>query len=221
MTARPCRARHLLFDLDGTLTDSGPGIVNCVNHALDVMGRATVTDREIRSQIGAPLSAIFARLFASNDSVLIERAIEAYRDRFNRIGIFENALYPGIADALQALAEAGHTLQVVTAKPAVPARRVIEHFRINHHFAALHGPGLDGPGCNKADLVAAALAHAGADREDTIMIGDRRDDVLAARANGVIAVGAGWGYGSAEELLGAGAAFVAHDVARFLEWIQP
>lgn len=221
MTARPIRARHLLFDLDGTLTDSCPGIVNCVNHALDVMGRATVTEREIRGQIGAPLSAIFARLFDSDDSVLIDRAIEAYRDRFNGIGIFENALYPGMADALQALVDAGHTLQVVTAKPAVPARRVIEHFRIDHHFVALHGPGLDAPGCSKADLVAAALAHASADHEDTILIGDRRDDVLAARANGVMAIGAGWGYGSTEELLTAGAAFVADDVAHLLEWIQP
>ncbi|MCC7243666.1 MAG: HAD hydrolase-like protein [Acidobacteria bacterium] len=211
---------HLLFDLDGTLTDSGPGIVNCVNHALAVLGRSAVAEHEVRSLIGSPLHDIFARLFESHDRRLIDRAIDAYRDRFNDVGIFENALYPGIADALEALTASGHTLQVVTAKPEAPARRVVEHFRIHQHFVALHGPTLDQPTCDKADLVAAALAHAGASPDAAVMIGDRKDDVRAARTNGVRAVGAGWGYGTADELVAAGAVFVARDVAQLLVWIR-
>ena len=212
---------HLLFDLDGTLTDSGPGIVNCVNHALVELGHAAVAEAEIRGMIGAPLSRIFPRLFGSEDTSLVDRAIAAYRARFDEVGIFENELYPGIADALQALGDGGHTLQVVTAKPAVTARRVVEHFRIQHHFAALHGPELDQRTCDKADLVAAALRYAGGLDETVVMIGDRRDDVLAARAHGVTAVGAGWGYGSPDELAAAGAVFVARDVSALMEWIRP
>ncbi|MDH4064751.1 MAG: HAD hydrolase-like protein [Acidobacteriota bacterium] len=211
---------HLFFDLDGTLTDSGPGIVNCVNHALVELGRRAVPEAEIRAMIGAPLSWIFPRLFGVDDEALVDRAIDAYRERFDQVGVFENQLYPGIADALHALTEGGHRLQVVTAKPAVAARRVVEHFRIDHHFVALHGPALDQRTCDKADLVAAALRHAGGPDDAVVLIGDRRDDVLAARAHGVTAVGAGWGYGTADELAAAGAAFVARDVAALMEWLR-
>lgn len=211
---------HLLFDLDGTLTDSGPGIVNCVNHALGVLGRPRVEDAAIRGMIGSPLVAIFRRLLDDDDPALIDRAVATYRERFGEVGIFENRLYPGMAEALQTLVMRGHTMQIVTAKPAPAAQRVVEHFAIGHHFVALHGPPLDQRGCDKADLVAAALRRIDGQRARTLMIGDRRDDMLAARAHGVRAVGAGWGYGSNDELTESGAVFVAADVTALLEWLD-
>jgi phosphoglycolate phosphatase len=199
---------HLFFDLDGTLTDSCTGITRCVNHALTDLGCETQPEERIRAMIGQPLTLIFGALMPAWDAGQVDRAIASYRGRFDEVGIFENALYPGIAEVLRRLHETGHRLQVVTAKPAVAAARVLAYFSLGGYFEAVQGPALSDRGCDKAALVERALSHAGAGAHEAIMIGDRVDDMLAAQAHGVIAIGAGWGYGSRDELRGAGAACV-------------
>src|SRR5262245_28718633 len=121
---------HLLFDLDGTLTDSFPGISRSINHALVFLGCDPVSDARCRSLVGLPLGVIFETLCGSADAALLDRAVTAYRERFTVTGIFENTVYPGIREALGEFRSAGHRLQVVTAKPAVSARRVLEHFAL-------------------------------------------------------------------------------------------
>lgn len=212
---------HLFFDLDGTLTDSCQGIIRCVNYALGELGCAAEPDDRLRAMIGQPLTAIFGAVMTGAGDDVIDRAIEAYRVRFNDVGMFENAVYPGIPDALQRLRDDGHRLQVVTAKPAVSARKVLAHFDLLRFFEAVHGPELTDRGCDKALLVARALAHAGGEAGPAAMIGDRVDDVRAANANGVRAVGAGWGYGTREELISAGAEYVAADAAALLAYLRP
>jgi phosphoglycolate phosphatase len=211
---------HLFFDLDGTLTDSSPGIVRCINHALVELGLDEVDYGQLSNMIGLPLTAIFETMLGSSDTVLIDRAVVAYRTRFNDVGLFENALFPGIAEALAALRDSGHALQIVTAKPAVSARRVVDHFEIARLFDDVHGPALGDRSCDKAVLVAAALGIAGDDKRHAVMIGDRAEDVLAGRANQIQAVGVGWGYGSRHELDAAGPAYVAEDVAALVQWIR-
>jgi phosphoglycolate phosphatase len=201
---------HLFFDLDGTLTDSAPGIVRCINHALEELGAPRAPDHALRRLIGTPLQVIFEGLLASGDPALLERAVRCYRDRFNRAGMYENELFPGILEALEELRASGHTLQVVTVKPAVVARRVLDHFEITRLFDAVHGPGLDEERCDKALFVGSALEHARCSPDDAIMIGDRLDDVRAARARGVKAIGVGWGYGDPGELLEGGATCVVN-----------
>jgi phosphoglycolate phosphatase len=212
--------RHLFLDLDGTLTDSLIGICRCVNHALVELGRDAVPELQLRGMVGAPLARIFRVLLASDEPVLLDRAVEAYRARFNAIGVFENRLFPGIPEALHTFRQLGHRLQVVTAKPAVSARRVIEHFALDGYVEAIHGPELADRSCSKADLVRAALEVAGARAAQAVMIGDRAEDVGAARVHGVRAVGAGWGYGSRAELAGAGADYVAETVADLVAWVR-
>ena len=210
---------HLLFDLDGTLTDSFPGISRCINHALEALGRDPVPDTRLRALVGAPLTAIFGTLLASGDAALLDRAVAAYRNRFTATGIFENSVFPGIPEALRGFRAAGHVLQVVTAKPTVSAKRVLTHFAIDRHFDAVRGPELADRTCNKADLVAAALQSAGGDRAPAVMIGDRAEDVAAARAHGIRAVGVGWGYGSPAELIDAGPDYIAETVADLTAWV--
>jgi phosphoglycolate phosphatase len=211
---------HIFFDLDGTLTDSSPGIIRCVNHALVELGHDAVTGDGLRGMIGSPLRRIFADVLACGDEVMLDRAVAAYRVRFNAIGIFENALYPGVADALADLCRAGHTLQIVTAKPAVSARRVAAHFGIDGFFRAVHGPELSARECDKADLVNAALEITGGDHRAAVMVGDRAVDVLAARQHRVRAVAAGWGYGTRDELEGAGPEYVAETVSDLVRWVR-
>jgi phosphoglycolate phosphatase len=211
---------HLFLDLDGTLTDSFIGIRRCVNHALVELGRDSAPELQLRGMVGAPLTRIFSVLLASDEPVLLDRAVEAYRTRFNAIGIFENQLFPGIPGALHTFRQFGHRLQVVTAKPAVMARRVMEQFALDGYVEAIHGPELADRSCNKADLVRAALEVAGARAAQAVMVGDRAEDVGAARVHGVRAVGAGWGYGSRAELAAAGPDYLAETVADLVAWVQ-
>jgi phosphoglycolate phosphatase len=211
---------HLFFDLDGTLTDSSPGIVRCINHALVALGYAPLSDERLRPMIGAPLVSIFREVLNSEDIQLVDAAVETYRQRFNTVGIFENSLFPGIAEALDELCHAGHRLHVVTAKPAVAARRVVDHFQIARYFGAVHGPALTDRHCDKGDLVSAALRVASGHLGAVAMVGDRAADIRAARRNEVRAVAAGWGYGSEEELLAARPEYLAPTVIDLLGWVQ-
>jgi phosphoglycolate phosphatase len=210
---------HLLFDLDGTLTDSFPGISRSINHALVAIGREPVPESSFRGLVGSPLTTIFGALCSSEDPALLDRAVAAYRARFNATGMFENSVFAGIPAALSDFRARGHALRVVTAKPAVSARRVLEHFALDGFFDAVHGPDLADRTCNKADLVAAALTIAG-QPGDTVMIGDRADDIAAARANRIRAVGVAWGYGARTELVDAGADHIAESVDDLRAWVQ-
>ena len=205
----------LFFDLDGTLTEPAPGITACLAHALHALGRPTPPPSELRRFIGPPLRDAFAELLATSKSELIEEAVRLYRVRFSSIGLFENTLYPGIEEALARLELDGFRLAVVTSKPRVYADSILDHFRIARYFRGVYGAELSGERSNKAELVAHALEGEAIGPSQACMIGDRHHDVSGARACGVSTIGVTWGYGSAEELRGAGADAVI-DAAREL-----
>ena len=198
----------LLFDLDGTLTNSAPGILRCFAHALDRVGRPGI-DVPVHLAIGPPLYRVFEALLSVQDTALIEPAIVAYRERYEAVGIFENAAYPGVHDALTALRLRGHQMKVVTMKPEPYAARVLTHFKLAEFFGGLHAPALGDRRYDKGDLVASALLGRGS--ADAVMIGDQPEDIRAARANGIRSIAALWGFGAKKELLGANAdASAAH-----------
>ena len=197
-----------LFDLDGTLIDSEPGITACIRHAL---AKLTVPEpADLRSWIGPPLRHSFAPLL-DNDTARIEAAVDYYHERFATLGWREHAIYPGIADMIAGLHTAGHRLAVVTSKPQQHAAPIIEALPFGSHFETLYGPDPSSPHSEKASMIADALADFGAAPQDTVMIGDRRFDIEGAVANGVAGIGVLWGFGSREELEEAGAhAVIAH-----------
>ena len=119
---------NLLFDLDGTLTDSFQGIAKCISYALVMLGRPSPNRESLRWCIGPPLKDSFAKLLASDDNALVKKALALYRERFSTVGLFENEVYDGIPSALESLQIDGHRLYVATSKPAVYAERIIGHF---------------------------------------------------------------------------------------------
>ena len=209
---------HLLFDLDGTLTDSRTGIVRCYQHALSELGREIPRDSEFTPYVGPPLATCFAGLLKTDDSTTIERAIEIYRKRFERLGIFENVLYPGIGEALGALSGAAHTLYVVTAKPVAYASRILESFAIGKFFRAVYGPDLADRRFSKGSLVRTALKVNEITCQSAFVVGDRADDIDGAQENGIRSIGVTWGYGSREELAGANA--LVDSAAELVEYIR-
>lgn len=197
---------NILFDLDGTLTDSRPGIVACIKHALERMGAPAPSEADLQRLIGPPLRDSFAQLLAAElDAPCVGAAIEAYRERFTAIGMFENAVYDRIPAVLDELSNRGERLFVATSKPRIYAERILEHFGLADRFVAVFGSELDGRLCEKSELIAHVIASAALEPNDTAMIGDREHDMLGAVHNGVFPAGVLWGYGSHEELRSAGA----------------
>jgi phosphoglycolate phosphatase len=195
--------RVLLLDLDGTLTDSRPGIVRCMRHALERLGAPCPPDDVLATHIGWPLRGAFAAMLGNHDAGLVDRAFSLYRERYGHTGLYENAVYPGIPEMLGRLAGRAR-LYVATQKMTLYAERVVEHFGLRSHLAGVWGTD-DGPLADKAGVIAALLRTERIERADAVMIGDREMDVTAARANGLRTIGVLWGYGSRDELLAAGA----------------
>lgn len=195
---------NVLLDLDGTLTDPREGIVACLKHALEALGCCIPADSELEDCIGPPLHASFARLLGPDMQDCVQEALKLYRQRFAASGMYENAVYPGVREALAGLSSLGASLHLATSKPRVFAERILDHFRLASFFSSIHGSELDGTRSDKAELIAHLLKveplHAG----DTFMVGDRAHDVIGAKANGVFPVGVLWGYGTREELISAG-----------------
>lgn len=205
---------NLLFDLDGTLTDPFHGITRCISHALLELGRTAPPQVDLRWCIGPPLKSSFAKLLASDDDRLTEEAVAIYRERFGTVGLFENNVYEGIPEALEALQGMGHRLYVATSKPTVYAKQIVEHFGLQPYFRAVHGSELDGTRSDKTVLIAHILKREAIAPSETRMVGDREHDMIGAKANGVCGIGVLWGYGTQAELEASGAeACIGHPQA--------
>ena len=197
-----------LFDLDGTITDSAPGIVNSVIYALKQFG-IEETDREKLLQfIGPPLTESFHRFYGFTEEESW-KAVEYYREYYAEKGIFECTVYEGLEDALKKIKESGRKILVATSKPEVYAKRIIEHFGLTKYFDYIAGMELDGGRGTKAQVIEYALETCKIkNRDEVLMIGDREHDVFGAENLGIDCVGVLYGFGSREELEKAGAKYV-------------
>lgn len=204
--------KHLFFDLDGTLTDSRPGILASMRHALTHLGRAIPTDEVLSRYIGPPTHDAFRELLESNDPELNARTIDVYRERYAKLGQFESSVYPGVAQGLNALRAADYRLFVVTSKPRVFANTIIDHFELRRYFSEVYGSELSGELSNKGELIAHVLGSEQIAPANAWMIGDRLHDVLGAKRNGLRVAGVLWGYGSRAELSEAGADTLFQDM---------
>ncbi len=196
----------ILFDLDGTLTDSGEGIFNCAALALTHFGIPVPPRAQMRVFVGPPLDDSFRRFGVPADRV--EEAIAVYRSRYLTVGKFENFPYPGIRELLKKLKQDGYPLYVATSKPEPTAIEVLEHFALAPYFTDICGATLDGSRSKKADVIAYVLSKLSGSR-DAVMVGDTAYDVLGAAAHGIPTIGVSWGYGLAEDMRRAGAKDIA------------
>lgn len=198
--------RTILFDLDGTLTDSGEGIINCATLALNHFG-LPIPDREtMRVFVGPPLDETFIKFGVPADKT--DEAIAVYRSRYTTIGKFENYPYPGVEQLLQRLCSDGHRLFVATSKPEGMSVEILEKFGLAQYFEMICGATLDGSRSKKADIISYLLERSGG-ADNAIMVGDTAYDVIGAKAHGMPAVGVSWGYGKADDMASAGAMAIA------------
>lgn len=203
-----------IFDLDGTLSDSGPGIMKCVQYAFRKMGFPEQPEEVLRSFIGPPLDPQFMKT-GPMTAEEASRAVDFFRERYDDTGKFENMVYDGIPELLRDLKKRGCLLAVATSKPAYFTEQILDHFGLMDTFDAVSAAGLDETKTDKAQLIRHALDMLGFSnrREDAVMAGDREYDIIGARQAGVRSVGVLYGYGSREELCAAGAGAIAGSTA--------
>ncbi len=202
-------AAAIVFDLDGTLTASGPGIVRSTRFALERLNAACgvvfpdPAETELGWIIGPPLQESFVKLVGANRASIL---LAYFRERYSTVGLFENSLYDGVLEALERLTALDYRLFVATSKVEPYARRILDHFGLTKYFTQIYGAEMDGRRSAKSELLQYLLGREriGASQR-AVMIGDRRHDAQGARAVGIPAIGALWGYGDADELAEAGA----------------
>lgn len=206
--------RAFLFDLDGTLTDSRAGLVHSLRASLQALSIAEPSERKLKQFLGTPLPEMFRTLKPGLQKQQIADGIEAFRQAYESSGINQNRLYDGVGDVLSGIAKAGAAAWVVTSKPEHYAERVVDILGIRPLLAGVVGAGLDETD-TKGELIARALSAGHIAAEHAVMLGDRFYDIVGAVENGVLPVGALWGYGSREELHAAGCRAFARSPAEF------
>lgn len=202
---------YILFDLDGTLTDPKVGITTCVQYALASVGIDEPDLDKLEPFIGPPLHESFMEFYGF-DRENAMKLVEKYRERFNDIGIFENNIYPGIADMLKTLKETGCKISIASSKPTVLVERILDHFDIRKYFDAVVGSNLDGTRTKKEEVVEEALRQLQCIKEKTAMVGDRKFDIEGAKAFGLTGIGVSFGYAVEHELEEAGAEYIVDTV---------
>ncbi len=200
---------HLLFDLDGTLTDSRPGILASIQHALRENRIPVPTVDELSWCIGPPILETLRKLSGPHAPELFEPVVQAFRSRYSTVGLLDNSVFPEIESTLDELLAAGHTLHVATSKMEAFAVRVVDEFNLRKYFTSVYGSGMDGSRADKTELISHVLADQKISPTCCVMIGDREHDIIGATNNGLPSIGALWGYGTGAELVAAGATLTA------------
>ena len=205
-------AKTIIFDLDGTLTDSAEGITNSVKLVMNHFNIPVPGMDILRTFVGPPLHGMFVKHGLPEDR--IDEAIEIFRGRYVSIGKYENKPYPGIYELLQTLKDHGHTLFVATSKPETQAKDILSHFDLSGYFDCICGASLDRSRVSKEEVLRYLLKS---DPEgEYLMVGDTVYDVVGAAALNIPTIGVSWGYGTAEEMLDAGAKGIANNMAELL-----
>jgi phosphoglycolate phosphatase len=206
---QPASTDAVLLDLDGTLSDSRPGIVACFRHTLQELGHDPDAAGDLTWAVGPPIAVSLQRLIAPFGDDRVELALTLYRDRYSSVGIYDCTVYPGVVAMLDGLRKAGHTMCIATSKRRDFAERVIDYLGLRDYvrgvYGAIPGGGLD----RKQDLLEHILGVEHLTAATCVMLGDRFHDIEAAKANAIRSIGALWGYGGRHELEQAGADAIA------------
>ncbi|MGN0458466.1 MAG: HAD family hydrolase [Eubacterium sp.] len=202
----------ILFDLDGTLTDSSPGIINSIIYALDKYGISVEDTSNLRKFLGPPLHESFKEFYGFDDEKAME-AVKYYREYFSTKGLLENQVYDGIPELLQSLADNGKRLILATSKPQQFTDRIMKHFDLEKYFEFVAGSNMDGTRSKKAEVIEYALNKCQiTDKSKVVMVGDRKHDIIGAKAVGIDSIGVEYGYGDYYELQSAGATYIVKTV---------
>lgn len=210
--------KYYFFDLDGTLTQSGEGILNSARYALTEMGYPLPAVEILKKFIGPPLKDVFMSQYGM-DEEKAEEAIRIYRHYFAEKGIFENSLYDGIAELLERMSHNDKKIILCTSKPEIYSEKILEHFGIKKYFYFIAGAVMDGVRAKKPEIIAHIFDTLSLPKDECVMIGDTEYDVLGAKEFSIASIGVSYGYGTRESLENAGADYVVSSVGKLSKLI--
>lgn len=202
--------KTILFDLDGTLTDSREGILNSIQYALSVYG-IDEEKENLGMFLGPPAHIAFQEFYGFSEDKAFE-ITNVFRNRYAEKGIYENTLYNGITDLLQKLYDNGFKLCVATSKPEVYTEKILSHFDIRKYFDVVVGSDFEGKLCKKSDIIAKVIESGNYRKENCVMVGDRKYDIIGAKENNIKSIAVLYGYGNLEEFELSGADYIAEKV---------
>jgi phosphoglycolate phosphatase len=209
---------NVLFDLDGTLTDPYLGITNSIKYSLNKFNIIEENHNKLKLFIGPPLKKSFMEHYNFTENKA-ERAVEYYREYFSKKGIFENKLYDGVNDVLMELNNRNKNCIIATSKPEVFANKILQYFRIKDYFKYVTGSNLDGTLSEKEEIIKYIIEKCNLNNEETIMVGDRKYDIIGAHKNGINTIGVLYGYGTKDELEKENPKYLCNNVMEILEII--
>lgn len=196
------RYKNILFDFDGTIIDSKAGITRSAQYALKEFGIIVEDLEELVHFIGPPLKNSFMERYGFSEQVALQ-AVKYYRKHFADHGVFDNTLYPGIVDLLEKLHSEGRLLFIATAKPTIYTEQILDKYNLRHLFTYVCGANLDGTRTNKTEIIKTVIDETQISLEDTVMVGDRKYDIIGAHNNKIDSIAVGYGFGSEDELMAA------------------
>lgn len=198
---------NILFDLDGTLTDPAEGITNSVVYSLKKYGIEVTDKASLNSFIGPPLADSFMKYYGFSYEKSIE-AISYYREYFSTKGLFENKVYCGVPEMLKLLKSEGKKIFLATSKPEIFAEEILKHFMIDEYFDFVCGSLLDNTRCDKHEVIEHVISSCKINKNNSVMVGDRKHDIIGAKKSQIVSVGVTYGYGSKNELIEYGANYI-------------
>lgn len=213
--------QYILFDLDGTITESGPGIMNSVSYAAEKMGRKSIDNEILKKFMGPPLMESMQKYLGMSESEAA-KAVAYYREYYAPKGIFETSVYDGLTDTLKKLKEHGKILAMATSKPEKFAKQIAEKFAFAEYFTGIYGASMNETRTKKADVIHYALDSLHIKKEEyhkVLMVGDRHHDIIGAKENGLKSMGVLYGYGDRTELEAAGADYIAETATEIADII--
>lgn len=220
------KKKIILFDLDGTVMNTKEGITRCAAYALEHYGITVENLDSLEFFIGPPLHVSFHDFYGFDEKKAAE-ATALYRERYKDIGIFECEPYSGIKEALKSLYDRGYKIGIATSKPEVFAKRILEKFEIDQYFTFVTGSLLDNSRTDKKEVIEEAFARFGVGetytREEVLMVGDRKHDIIGAKQAGIESVGVKYGFAKENELEEAGADYIAdtaEDIVRIVTELE-
>lgn len=204
------RISTVLFDLDGTLTNPKEGIINSILYSLDKLGIKEDLVNELDTFIGPPLRDSFLERYNLTDK-RADEALNFYREYFSQKGIYENEVYSGVLELLEALVMNKKKLFVATSKPTIFAEQILKHFELDKYFCNVIGSNLDNSRTDKTEIISYTISCHSLQPKKSIMVGDRKHDIIGAKNNSMKSIGVTYGYGTIEELLFHQPDFIAND----------
>lgn len=212
--------KAVLFDLDGTMINSEEGITKCVQYALRAKGIDEPDLKKLLCFIGPPLDPVFREKYGMSEKDAWE-SVQKYRERFDEKGIFECCLYDGVREVIASLKEKGYVLALASSKPETACRRILEHFSLTSYFDEIVGSTLDGSISSKEEVLEELFRRMqGISKDEMCLVGDTRFDAIGAKQVGIRCVGVSYGFGTAEEMLTAGAEVVCADIWEVERYIE-